>query len=183
MANNQGTLFHFSWWKIVGIIVAMISLLYMLWKIRKCYHRCKAKKAARKAEEEAKCKAVAQSGDSRLKAIALSPIQASHDQFEDLTGKFEKWNNDRLEEITEKIDKVQTIVETAPEAAAAQKIIVSTQPTVAEQIAQMPHVTFKKQAQPAALRHFLAFGDNFAHIPTLTLIDNGRPHQSRGRRL
>ena len=64
--SAQGTLFHFSWWKIVVIIIVVISLLYILWKVLKCYHRCKAKKAARKAEKEAKRKAASQACHSPL---------------------------------------------------------------------------------------------------------------------
>ena len=68
--NNQGSPFQFSWWTIVGIIAAVLLLFYIVYKIRKCCRRCKAKKAAKEAKREA----AEQARDSRLEAIAMSPI-------------------------------------------------------------------------------------------------------------
>ena len=165
--NNQGSPFQFSWWTIVGIIAAVLLLFYIVYKIRKCCRRCKAKKAAKEAKREA----AEQARDSRLEAIAMSPIIS-----EDLTGKFEKFNNDRFTEITEKIDKM--MVETEP--AATPKFITSPNTTLAEQIAAMPPVQFSNQAQPYPLRHSLAFGNNIAQMPALTYIED-RPRRNQGR--
>ena len=102
----------------------------------------------------------------------MSPIIS-----EDLTGKFEKFNNDRFTEITEKIDKMMVEAELA----ATPKFITSPNTTLAEQIAAMPPVQFSNQAQPYPIRHSLAFGDNIASMPALTYIEN-RPRRNRGRR-
>ena len=167
--NNQGSPFQFSWWTIVGIIAAVLLLFYIVYKIRKCCRRCKAKKAAKEAKREA----AEQARDSRLEAIAMSPIIS-----EDLTGKFERFNNDRFTEINKKIDKMMV----EAEATATSKFITSQNTTLAEKIAAMPPVRFSNQAQPYPLRHSLAFGDNIASMPALTYIAENRPRRNRGRR-
>ena len=141
-----------NWWYIGGIIAALILLFYVLWKIRRCSHKCKKKKE----EKEAKREAAEQARDNRIEAIAMSPIIK-----EDLTEKF-KWNTDRFEEINEKIDKMKMIVETEP--AAAQKFFPQT-----NAMAQLPPVT-------------LPYGGSMTNIPAITFLDNGRPRRTRGRR-
>ena len=92
-----------------------------------------------------------------------------------------KWNNDRFEEITEKINQVQKIVEVfpnagtraLPEPAVATPQIIMASPYATPfngPIAQMPPVTFNDQIGP------------FAPMPALTFIDNGRARRNRGRR-
>jgi hypothetical protein len=144
--------FQLNWWYIGGIIAALVFLFYVLWKIRRCSHKCKKKKA----EKESKREAAEQARDHRIEAIAMSPIIK-----EDLTEKL-KWNTDRFEEINEKIDKMKKIVETEP--AATQRFFPQT-----NAMAQLPPVT-------------LPYGGSMTNIPAITFLDNGRPHRTRGRR-
>ena len=152
-----GSMFKWNWWSIVGIIAAVLLFFYILYKIRRCTQKCKKKKA----EKEAKREAAEQARDSRLEAIAMSPIIMSS---EDLNEKF-KFNTDRFEEINEKIDKMKTIVETEP--AATQKFF--PQANLPEAMAQLPPVT-------------LPYGGSMTNIPAITFLDNGRPRRNRGRR-
>ena len=158
--KNQGSPFHFSWWTIVGIIAAVLFLFYVLWRIRRCCHICKKKKVEREARREA----AEQARNSRLEAIAMSPIIMSS---EDLTEKF-KFNSDRFEEINKKIDKMKTIVETEP--AATEKFLMPQQASLTQAMAQLPPVT-------------LPYGNSMTNFPAITFLDNGRPpRRSRGRR-
>ena len=152
-----GSMFQWNWWSIVGIIAAVLLFFYILYKIRRCTQKCKKKKA----EKEAKREAAEQARDSRLEAIAMSPIIMSS---EDLHEKF-KFNTDRFEEINEKIDKMKTIVETEP--AATQKFF--PQANLTEAMAQLPPVT-------------LPYGGSMTNLPAITFLDNGRPRRNRGRR-
>ena len=154
--------FQLNWWYIGGIIAALVFLFYVLWKIRRCSHKCKKKKT----EKESKREAAEQARDNRLEAIAMSPIIK-----EDLTEKF-KWNTDRFEEINEKIDKMKMIVETEP--AATQKFFPQANTMAqffpqANAMAQLPPVT-------------LPYGGSMTNIPAITFLDNGRPRRTRGRR-
>ena len=65
-----------------------------------------------------------------------------------------------------KLTKMKMIVEAKP--AAAQKFAVLPSATLAEQLSQMPPVTFSNQAQPLVLWYGLTLGD----IPALTYTDN-----------
>ena len=110
--NNAGGPFHsqISLWNILGTVLVMLVLVFVIWKIRKCYLKRKAKKASKKAEKEAKIEAAEEARHSRYEALALTPMQVN-DRITDLTGKFEKWNNDRFEQMSEKLEKMQKIVE------------------------------------------------------------------------
>ena len=157
--GEPGSPFQLNWWSIVGIIAAMLFLFYVLWKIRRCCHKCKKKKVEKEAQREA----AEQARDSRLEAIAMSPIIMSS---ENLTEKF-KWNSDRFEELNEKIDKMKTIVETEP--TATDKFLMSPQANLTQAMAQLPPVT-------------LPYGSSMANFPAITFLDNGRPRRTRGRR-
>ena len=102
-----------------------------------------------------------------------------------------KWNNDRFEEITEKItekiDQVQKIVEVPntgtkalPEPAVATQKIIMASPIAMpfnDPIAQMPAVTFADRMGPYAQVPSLTFGD----MP-YPFANNGYSRRTRGRR-
>ena len=158
--GGPGSPFQLHWWSIVGIIAAILFLFYVVWRIRRCCDKCKKKKVEKEAQREA----AEQARDSRLEAIAMSPIIMSS---EDLTEKF-RWNSDRFEELNEKIDKMKTIVETEP--AATEKFIMSPQANLTQAMAQLPPVT-------------LPYGNSTTNFPAITFLDNGRPpRRNRGRR-
>lgn len=157
---------RFSLWTIVAAIGATLFLVYIIKRIWDCRRKSIAKKEEKAAKKEEKAKDAEKARDSRLEALAMTPI---------------KWNNDRFEEITEKINQVQKIVEVIPSAgtkalpeptvATPQVIMASPYATpFNDPIAQMPPVTFNDQIGP------------FARMPALTFIDNGRARRNRGRR-
>ena len=157
---------RFSLWTIVAAIGATLFLVYIIKRIWDCRRKSIAKKEEKAAKKEEKAKDAEKARDSRLEALAMTPI---------------KWNNDRFEEITEKINQVQKIVEVIPSAgtkappeptvATPQVIMASPYATpFNDPIAQMPPVTFNDRIGP------------FARMPALTFIDNGRTHRNRGRR-
>ena len=92
---------RFSIWTIVAAIGATLFLIYIIKRIWDCRRKSIAKKEEKAAKKEEKAKDAEKARDSRLEALAMTPI---------------KWNNDRFEEITEKINQVQKIVEVIPSA-------------------------------------------------------------------
>ena len=79
---------RFSIWTIVEAIGATLFLIYIIKRIRDCRRKSVAKKEEKAAKKEEIAKDAEKAGDSCLEALAMTPI---------------KWNNDRFEEITEKI--------------------------------------------------------------------------------
>ena len=104
---NEGTSFpHLTVWPIVGAVVATLLLIFIVNKIQNCRHKAKAKKVAKKVDAE-------KARDSRLEAMALAQMS----KFDEITEKIEsqkvievqpkvKWDNDRFQEITDKLDKI-----------------------------------------------------------------------------
>ena len=154
---------RFSIWTIVAAIGATLLLIYIIKRIWDCRRKSITKKEERATKKEETAKDAEKARDSRLEAIAMTPI---------------KWNNDRFEEITEKIQKIVEVFPNAgtralPEPAVATPQIIMASPYATpfnNSIAQMPPVTFNDQIGP------------FAPMPALTFIDNGRARRNRGRR-
>ena len=165
-AYSNGSAFNL--WTIVLVIGATLIMVFIVKKILDCRRKSKAKKEAAKDAEKAR--------DSRLEAIAMTPIKWNNDRFEEIT-----------EKITEKIDQVQKIVEVPnagikalPEPAVATPKIIMASPIAMpfnDPIAQMPAVTFADRMGPYAQTPGLTFGD----MP-YPFANNGYARRNRGRR-
>ena len=93
-----------------------------------------------------------------------------------------KWDKDRFEEISEKLDQIKNDrVEPEKTGIAASPIAIA-QPAVLpisdHRMAQLPPVTFYDPTSQLAQSHSMAL----SQMPTLSFIGNGRPRRYRNRR-
>ena len=176
---------HFTVWPIVGAVAATLLLIYIVVKIRACINKSKAKKEMKKMAAES-------ARDSRLEALALAPLKFHNEKFDEITEKIEQmqkvveidvhpkniWNKDRFEEITEKLDKVTKYVE-MPE---------KTGPAINPPIVVAPPPVVPLADTIAQLPPVTFLDQNgqlalrHSQMPALTFIDNGRPRRNHGRR-
>ena len=91
-----------------------------------------------------------------------------------------KWDNDRFQELTDKLDKIAEQPEKP--GPAAHQFFMASPPVVpfADRLAQMPPVTFMNETGQYAQIPGLALNPR-THLPAVSFIDNGRPRRNRGR--
>ena len=179
---NEGTFFpHLTVWPIVGAVVATLLLIFIVNRIHNCIQKAKAKKKAKKVDAE-------KARDSRLEAMALAQMS----KFDEITEKIDQsqkivevhpkvqWDNDRFQEITERLDKIAEQPEKPGFAARGFAVAQPPVVPIADLMAQMPPVQFVDQ--PGQLAQMRGLARSQSNLPAVTFLDNGRTRRNRGRR-